>query len=174
MLAARRTPATAPCGARGRLNRDRGEDDAALQRPFPVGTRAKEGQRRARHAEQHGAEDGTGDRAAPAGDRGAADHDGGDDLHLEAQTRVGRNLREPDGVDDRRERREHAGDDEHGEPDRGHVDRRQPRRFGIRPRGVHHAAGSRRSKHPERQHADSAAAMPTATNGYARCERPNH
>ena len=42
-------------------------------------------------------------RAAPAGDRGAADDDGGDDLHLEAEAGVARNLVEADRVEQRGE-----------------------------------------------------------------------
>src|SRR5690349_11210727 len=62
-------------GKTGRVDRDRGEDDHALQGALPLRADAEEGQRRADGAEQHDAEQRAGRRAAAAGHRGAADDD---------------------------------------------------------------------------------------------------
>ena len=108
-----------------RVRRDRGEDDGALDRPLPIGAHAQKCQRGPNHAEQDDAKQCAHHASSPAGDRGAADDDGRDHLHLESETGVARDLIEADGVQQR------------GEP-------RSARRRRRTPRMSREACGSRR------------------------------
>ena len=96
-----------------RVGRDRGEDDDAVQRALPVRGDAEERERRPDGAEQHHAEQRPAHRSPAAGDGGAADDDRGDDLELEAEPGVARNLVEPHRIQQRGQADERARDREH-------------------------------------------------------------
>src|SRR5690349_2044153 len=68
-------------GKTRRVDRDRGEDNHALQRALPLRADAEKGQCRPDGAEQHDAEECAGNRPAAAGHRRAPDHHCGDHLH---------------------------------------------------------------------------------------------
>src|SRR6187200_2237631 len=100
-----------------RINRDSSEDDRALDGPLPIRAHAEERQRGSHGAEEHDTEQGATDRPAAAGNRRAANDDGGDDLELEPKPGVARNLVEADGIEHGGEAGQAAGDDEDSERD---------------------------------------------------------
>ena len=149
------------------VDRDRREDDRALDGALPVRVDAEERQRRADRAEQDDAEQRAGERAAPAADRGAADDDRRNHLHLEPEAGVAGNLVEADRVEHRREAGQRAGGGEHRPLDARGVEAGQPRRVGVRAGGVDRAAGRDRWRSPT----PSATSRPDRSTGARESDR---
>nr|WP_230684989.1 hypothetical protein [Cellulomonas sp. JZ18] len=98
-----------------RAERDRRDEHGAGEHVLPVGRDGQQVEGVRQDREQHGADHGAERGAAPAPQRGAADDDGRDDVHLEAHRHVALGGREPAGHEDPGEREAHAGDDEHAD-----------------------------------------------------------
>src|SRR5688572_6485737 len=86
-----------------RVDRHRHQDDESLHGTLPVRGDSEERERGAESAEQDDAQHGPCHRAAPAGNRGAADDNGGNHAHFETEAGIGRDLVEADRVQHRRE-----------------------------------------------------------------------
>ena len=96
-----------------RIDDDGCEDDRALYGPLPVGADTEEGQRRSDDAHQDHAEQRARHGPAAAVDRRTADDNGGDHLHLQSESGVARNLIEADGIEQRRQAGQAAGERKH-------------------------------------------------------------
>src|SRR5580658_6472545 len=94
------------------VDRDRDEDDGALNCVLPVRADAEECETCADRAEQDDSEDGAEHGSRAARDRCTADDHGGDHLHLEAEPCVAGDLMEPDGVERGRQAGECTGQSE--------------------------------------------------------------
>ena len=92
---------------------------------------AEEDQGRAEHAQEDDAEERPGNRAASSRDRGPADDHGRDDLHLETDAGVRRNLVEADRVQHGGQAGQGPRGRERGARDGGGVDAGQSRGLAI-------------------------------------------
>ena len=123
------------------VNGDGDQDDAPLDRPFPVRAHAKKRERGADRREQNDTEHRAGDAAGSAGNRRASDHDGGNHFHLQAEAGVARNLIEADGVQYGGQARERSENRERQPLHRERVETRETRGARVRARRVDGAAG---------------------------------
>src|SRR5947207_5171025 len=94
-----------PC----QTDRDRNQDDGALDRFLPISADAQEGETRADGPEQDHTQQSSQNCARTAGDRGPAHDHGGDHFHLHTQPGIAGDLMETDGVDGRGQPGEDTG-----------------------------------------------------------------
>src|SRR5215475_13258089 len=104
------------------IHRDSRQNDHALNRALPVGAGAEERQCWTNRSKQHDAEQRPPDGAAPTSRRDAADDDGGNHFHLEADAAVAGHLIEPNGVQSGRHARQRARECEHAKLHHGDID----------------------------------------------------
>src|SRR5262249_43512419 len=86
-----------------------GQDDSALDRPFPIGAGANESKCRPDSAEQNHTENRSNDTSCSACYGRTADNNAGNDFHFQPQSRVARNLVKAHRVEYGSKTGEHAG-----------------------------------------------------------------
>src|SRR5205814_702207 len=86
----------------GRVDRHGTQDDRALNGALPIGADAEECQSGPDGAKQQHTQEGASEGPAAPSDRGAAHNHCRDDLHLQPESAVARNLVETHGVEHRR------------------------------------------------------------------------
>src|SRR6266478_5080214 len=80
------------------VNHQRGENNGALHRSFPISADPKKCERRTDGSEQNDTQHGSNNTSLSTSDGRAAHHHGRDQFHFQTESGVGWNLIEPDGI----------------------------------------------------------------------------